>query len=119
MVKAVTVNWCVCRGLEKALDQYAQPASAAPAAEADAAAAGDQKVQEAKRNSARESRKKALKNLTMPERDVLLVLGAICKVRYGKFGMSANIRSVTCAFCFLGSVQGTRGHSCLVKINIV
>ena len=69
-----------CRGLEKALDQYAQPSSAAPASEADPAADGDQKVREAKRSSARESRKKAMKNLSVPERDVLLVLGAICKV---------------------------------------
>ena len=69
-----------CRGLEKALDQYAQPSSAAPASEADAAADGDQKAREAKRSSARESRKKAMKNLSVPERDVLLVLGAICKV---------------------------------------
>lgn len=69
-----------CRGLEKALDQYAQPTSAAPASEADPAADGDQKVREARRSSARESRKKALRNLSVPERDVLLVLGAICKV---------------------------------------
>lgn len=70
-----------CRGLEKALDRYAQPSSAAPASEADAAADGDQKGREAKRSSSRESRKKAMKNLSVPERDVLLVLGAICKVR--------------------------------------
>ena len=69
-----------CRGLEKALDQYAQPSSAAPASEADPAAEGDQKVRGAKRSSARESRKKAMKHLSVPERDVLLVLGAICKV---------------------------------------
>lgn len=69
-----------CRGLEKALDQYAQPTSAAPVSEADPAADGDQKVREARRSSARESRKKALRNLSVPERDVLLVLGAICKV---------------------------------------
>lgn len=66
-----------CRGLEKALDRYAQPGSAAAASEADAAADGDQK---AKRSSARESRKQAMRNLSVPERDVLLVLGAICKV---------------------------------------
>lgn len=66
-----------CRGLEKALDRYAQPGSAAAASDADAAADGDQK---AKRSSARESRKQAMKNLSVPERDVLLVLGAICKV---------------------------------------
>lgn len=70
----------LCRGLEKALDQYAQPSSAAPASEVDPAADGDQKAREAKRSSARESRKKAMKNLSVPERDVLLVLGAICKV---------------------------------------
>lgn len=70
--------WTVpCRGLEKALDRYAQPGSAAAASEGDAAADGDQK---AKRSSARESRKQAMKNLSVPERDVLLVLGAICKV---------------------------------------
>ena len=70
------------RGLEKALDQYAQPAPAPTASESAAAGGDDGKAQEAKRSSARESRKKALKNLSVPERDVLLVLGAICKVCY-------------------------------------
>ncbi len=67
----------VCRGLEKALDHYSQPTASASASEA---AGSDEKGKDARRNLMRERRKKALKNLSVPERDVLTVLSAVCKV---------------------------------------
>ena len=68
---------CLCRGLEKALDHYSQPPASAAAAEAGGA---DEKGKDARRNLMREKRKKALKHLSVPERDVLTVLSAVCKV---------------------------------------
>lgn len=60
------------------MDHYSQPSSAAAASEA---AGGDEKGKDARRNLMREKRKKALKHLSVPERDVLTVLSAVCKVR--------------------------------------
>lgn len=70
-------DWHVCRGLEKALDHYSQPTASTSASEA---AGSDEKGKDARRNLMRERRKKALKNLSVPERDVLTVLSAVCKV---------------------------------------
>ena len=67
----------VCRGLEQALDHYAQPAASATASEA---AGTDEKGRDARRSMMREKRKKALKHLSVAERDVLTVLSAVCKV---------------------------------------
>lgn len=74
------------RGLEKALDHYSQPPAAASAAEA---GGGDEKGKDARRNLMREKRKKALKHLSVPERDVLTVLSAVCKMAARETGIGA------------------------------
>lgn len=72
---------CTCRGLEQALDSYGQSAPASKAAEHEATSGGgDEAGKEARRTFMREKRKHAWKQLTVPERDVLTVLAAVCKV---------------------------------------
>ena len=72
----------ICRGLEQALDQYGQSGSAPKTAnEQDAAASeADALAMHFCASSMREKRKTAWKQLTVPERDVLTVLAAVCKV---------------------------------------
>ncbi|KAL0043362.1 hypothetical protein WJX79_002614 [Trebouxia sp. C0005] len=74
------------RGLEKALDHYSQPTASASASEA---AGSNEKGKDARRNLMRERRKKALKNLSVPERDVLTVLSAVCKMAARETGIGA------------------------------
>ncbi|DBA73285.1 hypothetical protein WJX77_003623 [Trebouxia sp. C0004] len=74
------------RGLEKALDHYSQPAALTSASDA---VGSDEKGKDARRNLMRERRKKALKNLSMPERDVLTVLSAVCKMAARETGIGA------------------------------
>lgn len=88
---------CTCRGLEQALDHYAQPSAAAPASEA--AGAADEKGREARRSLMREKRKKALKHLTVAERDVLTVLSAVCKVSHCTACHCRRHRCMCCAVC--------------------
>ena len=66
-----------CRGLEKALDHYSHPNASAAVSEA---SGGDETGRDARRSLMREKRKKALKHLSLPEKDVLTVLSAVCKV---------------------------------------
>ena len=68
---------CACRGLEKALDHYSHPNASAAVSEA---SGGDETGRDARRSLMREKRKKALKHLSLPEKDVLTVLSAVCKV---------------------------------------
>ena len=74
----------VLRGLEQALDHYGQtaPASRAAAESEAAGGGGDEAGKEARRTFMREKRKHAWKQLTVPERDVLTVLAAVCKVSH-------------------------------------
>ena len=81
--EAFVESLLACRGLEQALDHYGQSAPASrAAAESEAGAGGGEEAgKEGRRNLMREKRKQAWKQLTLPEKDVLTVLAAVCKVR--------------------------------------
>lgn len=81
--------YLLCRGLEKALDQIEaeRGQSAEAAIHAQRSAKGlprsdsIEKERDVRRVVMRERRQAAWRHLTLPERDVLTVLSAICKVQ--------------------------------------